>query len=154
MAKYRNLTFEELDLFKKEFVDYLVVNGIAADDWSTIKTDSPKKAAQIIDLFSDVVFEQILRNVSVLEKHDPAVLQHITCTENEMLLIAIKRKETNLDLTATALSQIELDQVEIIKGSKPYQGNREAELFEMISSGYIPTKGEAWKAIIEQISNI
>ena len=72
MAKYRLLTAEELELFEKEFIDYLVVNGITADDWEKIKSEDQFKAEQIMALFSDVVFEKIMRQTQFLNKIEVA----------------------------------------------------------------------------------
>ena len=51
--KYRELTTLELKELEKEFIDYLIVNGITADDWVKIKEEQQEKAEDIITLFSD-----------------------------------------------------------------------------------------------------
>ena len=67
MAKYRILTKDELKNFETEFVNYLVVNGIAADDWVKMKDQEPEKASKIVELFSDVIMEGVLRKVNFVE---------------------------------------------------------------------------------------
>ena len=68
MAKYRLLTIEELQEMEKEFVDYLILNGIYSDDWVSLKNDDPDKVQKIIHLFSDVVFENIMRKTQFLKQ--------------------------------------------------------------------------------------
>ena len=52
MPKYRLLTLEELQELEKEFVEYLVLNGITADDWEKIKKENPSSARHIIELLN------------------------------------------------------------------------------------------------------
>ena len=50
MNKFRPLTFDELQLFEKEFREYLAINGIDADLWKDIKENDPDKAQSIMDI--------------------------------------------------------------------------------------------------------
>lgn len=68
MAKYRLLTIEELKELENEFVEFLVLVGITADDWVKIKCEKPDKADSMITLFSDVVFEKIMRKTQFPER--------------------------------------------------------------------------------------
>lgn len=153
MAKYRLLTTDELKHFEKEFIDFLVINGIDADSWEVIKVESPQKAGQIIDLFSDVVFEQVLRQVFFLEKVDDAVLQFVKCGDDHLELIALKRKSLQTELKSIPLKKIKFEDVDIIKGSKDYQEIREIDIFNMITQGYSPSKGEGWEHLKEHLSH-
>ena len=154
MAKYRLLTSQELKLFEKEFIEYLVVNGIAADDWKRIKEEEQEKANKIIDLFSDVVFEQVTRMIKVVEKLDAAVIQYIQCLEDKMELIAIKRKKEEIDLSSLNLDQIKFEDVDLIKGSKPYIQAREIEVFNLIVKGYQPSNEDQWNDLSQRLANI
>jgi len=60
MPKYRILSSEELELLEKEFIEFLVINGITADEWQKIKASEPEKTKKFIELFSDVVFEKLM----------------------------------------------------------------------------------------------
>ena len=50
--RYRKLSLEELKPLDKEFINFLVVNGVSAKDWTVIKTKNPKQADKILDAFS------------------------------------------------------------------------------------------------------
>ena len=41
MVKYRALTHEELESMEKEFIDFLVLNGITGEDWEKLKNEKP-----------------------------------------------------------------------------------------------------------------
>ena len=47
--KYERLSKNELEELEKEFVDFLVVNGITAQDWVAIKENEPLNADEIIN---------------------------------------------------------------------------------------------------------
>ncbi len=68
--KYRRLSTDELQELEKEFVHFLVSNGIAADDWVKLKEEENDKAEALIDTFSDVVMEKVLGKVDFLEKRE------------------------------------------------------------------------------------
>ncbi|MFT5955981.1 MAG: putative aldo/keto reductase-like oxidoreductase, partial [Cyclobacteriaceae bacterium] len=65
--KYRRLTQEELQEMEKEFIDFLVINGISSDEWLVLKEQNNEKVEKIIDLFSEAVLETVYRKVSYLE---------------------------------------------------------------------------------------
>ena len=67
MKKYRILTLEELDLLKKDFIEFLVVNGITGEDWEEIKLINPENRDKVVELFSEVVFTKILLQTNFLE---------------------------------------------------------------------------------------
>jgi len=67
VMKYRRLTLEELKPLEDEFIDFLVVNGVIADDWEQLLANDVEKSNKIIDAFSEVVFEGIMRKTQFLE---------------------------------------------------------------------------------------
>jgi tRNA uridine 5-carbamoylmethylation protein Kti12 len=148
MATYRILTDEELKLFKDDFIEFLVVNGITAEDWMLIKEGDSDKAHQLIDLFSDVVFEKIMKRANFLESFNENVLQAIQCLEDKMILIALKRKDSTINLKTAELTALRHDQVALIKGEKKYMKSREEEMFSQILKGFQISDGQLFKQLI------
>lgn len=140
MPKYRLLTMEELQSLEKEFVEFLVLNGIVADDWEKIKKEDPDKALKITDLFSDAVFEQVLRNVKYLQKTTKKELFVFECLKDKIKLIglsAVSIEEadlTNADYVEKAIEQPPKG-FNIFNTEKEYAKVREIEIFEMLKSG-------------------
>jgi phenolic acid decarboxylase len=120
MPKYRLLTADELHVLKKEFIDFLVVNGITANDWEKIKKEDISKAEKTIELFSDVVLEGSLRKIKYLKKIEKTTMYFFRFDEEEAHLILLEQNQ-------------ETQQVK--KSSKKYQKSREEELFKMLNSG-------------------
>ena len=81
MPKYRLLTHQELIEMKQDFINYLVVNGITSDEWKNLLETDKEKAQHIIDLFSDVVFEKILRGVNFVLRTSKKEIIAFHCME-------------------------------------------------------------------------
>lgn len=147
--KYRALTTEELEELEREFVEYLVVNGITADDWKKLRADTPKKVEDILTLFSDVVFESILRKVDFLEKRMANELMIFQCLEDRMVLVGITSSATdftNQEQLEKAVEKPPQD-AKVYTTEKPYNQAREIELFQMLESGCMITDGKLFKAL-------
>ena len=118
--KYARLPKSELENLHKEFIDFLVVNGITADDWESLKVEYPTKAEGIVDQFCDVVWEGSLRKVNYLKKHDGSCIYLFKCDSNSIHLIQVRDQCGKWVINTQ---------------SKPYNKQRELELFDMIQTG-------------------
>lgn len=152
MAKYRRLTIDELKELEKEFVEFLVLNGIVAEDWEKMKEDDPVKADKIIDLFSDVVFEQILRKVGFLDFISAKTIMSFQCLDTKMVMVGMESDSEEIDFTQK--KSIELIKTEGPKGrvkvysqDKAYGADRSKELFNMIQQGCGISDGRWFKMI-------
>ncbi|MEQ8415493.1 MAG: DUF6495 family protein [Imperialibacter sp.] len=150
MAKYRTLTREELTALEKEFIDYLIVNGITADDWEKLKKETPAKANKIVDLFSDVVFEDVLRKTEFLELRTRTHIMTYQCLQDKIVLCGMHGGEAG-DFTDPAFLQKALDSppsdIELFTSEKRYNTAREEELFLMLSNGHLVSDGKLFKTL-------
>ena len=153
MAKYRALNLEELQSLEKEFVDFLVINGITADEWVKLKAEQPEEATRMTELFSDVVFEGILRKVNFLDYHSQYEVRTFQCLPEKMVLVGLKATPAEgvdfrePDFVNQAIQNPPAG-LSIYTTEKAYSGSREAELFEMIQSGCQITEGQLFKALL------
>lgn len=150
MAKYRLLSSDELKALEKEFVEYLVVNGITADEWERLKKEENDKALQITDLFSDVVVEGALRKIKFINLYTSETVQTIQCLEDRMIMMAVKREDETLDLltrTAFELRHIKEGRISIYKGQKKYDSERQKVIFDMTQKGYEVSDGQLFKQL-------
>lgn len=115
---------------EKEFINFLVVNGISANDWVSVKENEPLTADKIINQFSDVVWESILRSTKYLEKIENNISYFFKCDLEEIHLIFIDKSTKNQKIT-----------------SKKYKKIREEEMFEMILSGCVISDGENYNQL-------
>jgi hypothetical protein len=145
------LTIAELEELEKEFVDYLVVNGITADDWVEMKENEPEKANQIIELFSDVVFEGVMRKVNFLDVITPKSIKTFQCLADKMVLVGLDADPASeVDFTSAPLSNIQHQagqQLSVYNSEKTYTEERGLELFKMIQNGAVISDGSYFKKL-------
>lgn len=152
MPKYRLLSHEELQEFEKEFIEYLVVNGITGEDWAKIKDEQPKEAIRIMDLFSDVIFEAVMRKIEYLEIRTPHEVQTFQCTSTKLIMVGMKIDPTaNIDFTVPEdlekAMQSPPGDIEVYTASRSYKMEREKELFALTENGAKITDGHLFKAL-------
>ncbi len=146
-VKYRSLTQEELTEFEKEFIDFLVVNGITADEWVKIKSDDVEKANTIIDKFSDVIFEGTMRKVEFLEFISEKSIKCFQCLEKEIVLVGVDATaESDINFLKD-LPSADFEHLEVYTTSKRYQKQREVELFDLIKNGAKISDGTRFKQL-------
>jgi hypothetical protein len=141
MAKYRTLTNEELGSMEKEFIDFLVLNGITGEDWEKLKRTNPSKTDGICDAFSDVVFTKILKNCRYIESHNSKHLVAIFCDNEEMHLLGLEAPaDSKIDFTNPedfeALKNTPLEGIQRLKSQKKYSSDRELEIWNLLNNGF------------------
>jgi hypothetical protein len=146
--RFRRLTKDELVHLEKEFVQFLAVNGVEAQDWESFKTTNPKFCEEKIDEFSDVVIGGVL--------HKAKYAEH--CSKNDWMLFKLEEESVHLivihsdqiDLTSQSIGEEDYCKIEVFKKSKSYSKNKEDDLFEMMQQGCVITDG----VLFEKFSNL
>jgi len=150
MVKYRRLTLEELESLETEFIDYLVINGITADDWVALKANDAPKTDRIIELFSDVVLEGALRKIEFLEMRTKTHVFCYQCLEARIVLMALQG-DSSSDFTSPTFIRNALESppkgIELFTSQKPYRIAREQELFQMLQKGLAVSDGSLFKTL-------
>lgn len=146
MSKYRVLSQEELASMEGDFVKFLVLNGIVADDWTKLKENDAEAAEGIIASFSDVVFEQILRKTAYVEHISELDIFCIQCLEDKMVLVGAK-SDGSINFKSTDPSAINGDGVKVFTTEKKYNGDRQKEIFDLLQNGYQISEGTLFKKL-------
>ncbi len=150
MPKYRNLTSEELKDLEKEFIEFLVINGVTADQWEVLKKEDKEKAEGILEQFSDVVWEGVLRKTHFLEHRSPQEVRTFQCLPGKMILMGLKIDDESIDLRTTeGLSKVQAKapSTSVYTTEKVYHKKREEEVFGLIQSGSVISDGKVFKSI-------
>lgn len=152
MAKYRVLSLEELQSLEKEFISYLILNGIEAKDWERLKKEDKSATEEIVEQFSDVVFEKIFRKVEYLEWVSPQEIRTFQCLRDKIVLVGIKAtSERGADFTDPGYIKRTLENprqdFKIYSTEKTYSKQREEELFEMTNQGCVISDGKLFKTL-------
>ena len=147
--KFKRLSLQELEDLRSEFIDFLVIVGITAEEWEELLTKEPVKASDVIDQFSDVVWEGILRKAKYLHRITRDAIYAFHCEEKQIHLLRLKDIEPNADLTNEEYRANRLANpsgLKLAKKSKAYSKERELELFDLLISGAVIGDGHFYEA--------
>ena len=141
-VKYRKLDLDELKNLEPEFVQFLSSNGIDADKWVSLKEESPQVVENIVNQFSNIVFDKILDKVLLVESRSPGAIQLFKCGKEriEMKGITVKSGEVDFTKMGEVIDRKSLladhrDDLQVMSGSKPYKVDRKLEIFDMMQKG-------------------
>lgn len=148
--KYTRLTKEQFEELHQEFINFLATQSITAEEWADIKANKPEVAEEELDVFSDLVWEGVLKKVVYLEHISPQQMHLFHLKENEMQLIAIKLTIDTVDLTTAEgfswfRENLLSDEVEFLTASKAYSEDKALDKFKLIQQGGVITKGDLYK---------
>lgn len=155
--KYRRLRADELAELEKDFIHFLVANGVTGPDWEKLKQEKPAKADGLIDLFSDIVLEKTLQKIEFLEFKLPTDIKTFHCLPDRIILNGLKIEgAADIDFTA---SQDPQEMTRLLAGSpaklqlytaqKAYHPSRNEELFRMLESGALISRDGAMFRTLE-----
>ena len=147
--KYRQLTKEQFESMHQEFAKFLATQKIDAKEWSKVKTENSGLVEEELNLFSDLVWEDVLTKVSYLEHFSSNSVNLFKCDKEEMSRIVIQVTK-EIDLLSEEgykwlLQNPQDDAVEFLTGNKPYGSERNIELFELIEKGGNISNGELFE---------
>lgn len=160
--KYRKLSKEELQELKTEFIQFLVANGLDAAEWKRLNDEDLDAANEMVDLFSDVVFDKALNNMKFLKHVSKHHIKYFYCLENKVMLLSIKAHDNSpLDFTqAEVLSKLasgdevfEKGEITYSTSEKEYVKERNIEVFELMNQGSHPCSKEEFEQVYEVCKN-
>ena len=151
--KYKRLTAEELAVLEQDFIHFLSSAQITGQDWEKMKKEESAKAEELIEVFSDVVYDKVLGKIQFLEFRDERTINIFHFGPDKIRLAGFRVKDNSkLDLTKeNVLEQWKEHHgsVNVIKTEKEYSSGREIEIFEMLQSGCMITDDQLFKLLNE-----
>lgn len=150
--KYKRLTKEQQEALHQEFSNFLASQAIDKKEWDEIKANKPEVAEQELDVFSDLVWQGVLKSAQFLEHFSRNHIFLFHCQELQLRSIILKSLDTDVDfLNKYGLQwlsdNIFTDKVEIVVGKKDYNGDREDAIFKLITEGAILSDGQLYNQI-------
>jgi hypothetical protein len=150
--KYKRLATEELLALQPDFVNYLASMQITAPDWEKMKRDEIEKANELIDIFSDVVYDKVLSKINYLEFRDEKTLNIFYFGKEKIRLIGLRVKEGGmLDLTAPNVfdqwNENSHTSVNIVRSERDYEKEKHLEIFELLQSGCLITDDKLFRIL-------
>ncbi|CAM1356786.1 MULTISPECIES: DUF6495 family protein [Tenacibaculum] len=155
--KYRQLTKEQFEGLHEEFTRFLASQNIDKKEWDELKKEKPHVAEDEMNVFSDVVWDDVLTKTTYLEHFSPNLVNLFKCEEKEIHRIVIKiEKDINVleqEGFEWLLKNPNDEAIEFLRGSKAYQEERNVELFDLIEKGSTISKGELYEYFDRLTSN-
>ncbi len=144
--KYRKLTKEQFESLDKEFAQFLATQKIDKDQWSKIKVNKPELVEEELNIFSDMVWEDVLNKVNYLEHISKNSMNLFKINDQTMDRIVVQI-DKNIDLFKEddykwLLNNPNDDSIAYFKGSKEYQKEKNIEIFNLIEKGSQISRGE------------
>ena len=150
--KYKRLTKEQQEALHKEFATFLASQAIDKKEWDDIKLNKPEVAQQELDVFSDLIWEGVLKSAQFLEHFSKNHIFLFHCQELQLRSIILKSLDSNVDfLNKNGLQwlsdNIFTDNVEVILGKKEYDQDRNQAIFKLINDGAILSDGQLYNQV-------
>ncbi|MFD0991737.1 DUF6495 family protein [Tenacibaculum geojense] len=144
--KYRQLTKEQFESLHEEFARFLASQSIDVKEWNQIKKEKPHVAEEEMNVFSDVVWDDVLSKVNYLEHFSSNTVNLFKCESDTINRLVIK-VPSNINLMEQngyewLLKNPNNDSIEYLTGEKPYTNERNLEIFDLIEKGSSISKGE------------
>lgn len=147
--KYRQLTKEQFESLHQEFAQFLATQKIDVNEWNTIKETKPDLAEEELNLFSDLVWDDVLNKVNYLE-HFSKKSVNLFKTEEKKVSRIVVQVNREIDLLSQEgyewlLKNPKDETVDYFKGEKKYVQERNKELFDLIEKGSQISRGELFE---------
>lgn len=138
--KYIQLTKEQLEELHEEFATFLASQQIDVKEWNDIKENKPEVADEELNIFSDLVWEDVLTKAKYIEHFSKVSINLFCCTDGVIQRIMVKTKDSSVDLSTqegiqTLLNNPKSEQFEFFKGAKKYAKERNLEIFDLVLKG-------------------
>ena len=146
--KYSRLTKEQFEALQKEFINFLATQSVTADEWKNLKENKPELAEMELDVFSDLIWEGVLKSAKYLEHISPQHMHLFAINNDHMHVIAVTLKN-EVDMTTKEgfswLRENLMDEnVEFLQAKKTYSEDRNLDIFKLIQQGSVITKGDLY----------
>ena len=148
--KYSRLSKEQFEELQQEFINFLATQTISAKEWEEIKQQNPEAAEEELDIFSDLIWEGVLEQVTYLEHFSPNQMYMFHISMDEIDLIAVTVKNKAIDISTREGYQwlqknIMEDSVNMFTSTKAISPDRNKDIFALIQQGSVITKGELFE---------
>ena len=152
VMKYKRLTKEQFEALYQEFITFLATQSIDKAEWDKIKLEKPEVAEQELDVFSDLIWEGVLKSANYLEHFSKNHIFLFHCQELLIQSIVLKSLDSEVDfMNKDGLlwlsDNLFTDTVEMHIGKKEYDEERNKAIFDLITQGAILSDGQLYLQI-------
>lgn len=151
--KYCLLTKEQFEALSSDFAKFLASQQIDAKEWEDIKKEKPQVAQEELELFSDLVWEEVLSKIKYIEHISPQELNLFNCGTTAMHRLVVKSSKSDFNFYDETdyqwfLKNLNHSSLSYFQAQKKYQDSRNTELFELIKKGGEIGKGDLYQTVL------
>lgn len=140
--QYKRLSLQELQSLETDFIKYLSLQGIEAENWEKIKQSENEKFESLLDDFSDMVYGAAIEQIRFLMKSENEVLFVFEMCDDIARLYIFK-----INGEISSVGDIASGNAVFISSTeKIYSKSRNMEIFQMLESGCTICTQEVYKA--------
>ena len=118
---YPCLTLAQLEALETDFVAFLILNGGEGETWKTLNETNPSKAQELANLFSQVVWEKVLKETRHVKRVSETERVFGFLGEEQGILLIGQQNPNGWDFH---------------KANKHWVNNRESEVFALLQQGF------------------
>jgi hypothetical protein len=118
---YPCLSLAQLEALETDFVAFLIVNGVEGETWKTLNETNPSKAQELATLFSQVVWEKVLKETKYVKR----------VSETERIFGYLGEEQGVL-----LIGQQNPSGWTFHKAKKQWGSKRESEVFTLLQQGF------------------
>ena len=150
LMKYSRLSKDQFESLNEEFALFLATQSIDKTHWSQIKSDNFNLTNELLDLFSDMVWDSSLDKITYLENRGDNHLFLFKCENNRIDLILIKLEGDCPSLMEKDykkwLAKNLLDRrVKIFESSRIFNDAVKEEKYKLITMGAMASNGKTFE---------
>jgi len=154
--KYALLTKEQLSSLHKDFAKFLASQQIDIAEWEAIKLQKPKIVQEELELFSDLVWDDVLNKTRYIDHISPKQIDLFNCVATGIHRIVVKVSKDDFNFFNEKdykwfLKNSNHISLTFLQAQKKYQKERNLELFDLIEKGGVISKGELYKNMLLKI---
>ena len=148
--KYSRLSSEQFESLHQEFALFLAAQSIDKTQWNQIKSDNLTLTDELMDFFSDMVWDQSLDKITYLENRSDYHLFLFKC-ENariDLILIRVEKDCPSLmdkDYKQWLAKNLSDPRVDIFESSRTFQETLKEEKFKLMNQGAKVSDGETFE---------
>lgn len=155
--KYKQLAKEQFEALHEEFSKFLATQQIDVKEWDLIKKEKPNVAEEELNLFSELVWENVLNKINYLEHFSKQNINLFKCDDKEILRVVVQVQKPEFDFFNEKdykwfIDNTNDDSIQFFKGSKAYSNERNLELFDLIQKGSVISDGILYENIYKLIT--
>ncbi len=148
--KYARLSKEQFESLNEKFALFLAAQSIDKIQWDQIKSQNPSLTEELLDLFSDMVWDQSLDKIIYLENRSDHHLFLFKCENARIDLILIKLKEDcpslmQKDYKHWLAGHLSDPRVAIFESSRSFPEDFKGEMFKLMNKGATISQGEIYE---------